>query len=255
MAGTDRKRAVNVTTPTPTIILVDPQLGENIGMSARAMLNCGLVNLRLVRPRDGWPSLKATRAASGADRVIDNVTLFDTTAEAIADLTTVYAATARPRDMIKQVMTPPAAAADIRTRGSAGCGILFGGESMGLKNDDIALADTIIQAPLHPGFSSLNLSQAVLLISHAWYSSEDETPPEDLPMRDTRPATKEELLGFFEQFEAALDETGFIRLEEMRPIMVRNLRTIWHRAQLTEQEVRTLRGVVSSFTRLRRPKE
>lgn len=255
MSGTDRKRAVDVTEPTPAVILVDPQLGENIGMSARAMLNCGLVDLRLVRPRDGWPNLKAARASAGADRVIDNVQLFDTTAEAIADLTTVYAATARPRDLIKPVMTPTAGAADIRARGNSGCGILFGGEAMGLDNDDISLADTIIQAPLHPGFSSLNLSQAVLLIAHAWFTAVDETPAEAIPMRaSTRPATKEELLGFFEQFESALDQSGFMRLTEKRPIMVRNLRAIWNRAKLTDQEVRTLRGVVSSFTQFLGPK-
>ena len=140
---------------TPAVILVDPQLGENIGMVARAMLNCGLTDLRLVRPRDGWPNSKAISAASGADSVIEGAKLFRATKDAITDLSFLYAATARDRNMTKRVVTPTVCAREIRTKGSNGCGILFGGEAKGLKNDDIALADTILSVPLNPGFTSI----------------------------------------------------------------------------------------------------
>jgi len=162
MAGTDRKlmqaktAAMATAETAPAIILVEPQLGENIGMVARAMLNCGLTDLRLVRPRDGWPNSRAGAAASGADIVLENTKLFDTTADAIADLSQVYAATARDRDLTKEVVTPAEAARQIRASENPHCGIIFGGEAMGLNNDDIVLAGKIIKTPLNPGFTSLN---------------------------------------------------------------------------------------------------
>ena len=250
MAGTDKSRAESIG-DGPAIILVEPQMGENIGMAARAMLNSQLGDLRLVRPRDGWPNPKSRNAASGADSVIDGVRVFESTAEAVADLTRVYAATARPRDMIKPVVTPHRGARDMRQAMAAGekVGVLFGGERAGLDNDDIALADTVLQAPLNPAFSSLNLGHAVLIVTYEWYQAADETPAVQLPEGRTQPATKEELVNFFERLESALDDGGFLHIIEKRPVMVRNIRNIFQRANLMEQEVRTLHGIVSCLTR------
>lgn len=257
MAGTDRTRrrakaeapglgAAAFGAAAPAVILVAPQLGENIGMAARAMLNCGLTELRLVRPRDGWPSDTAWTASSGAHEVIRGARVFDTTEEAVADLTRVYAATARPRDMTKPVATPAGAAAEILAEPMP-TGLMFGGEAMGLDNDDVALADTVITVPLNPGFSSLNIAQAVLLVSWELYKLTTEAPPVALEMRGGRPATKAELQGLFDHLEGALDDSGFLHVEEKRPSMVRALRNVFQRAKLTEQEVRTLRGVIASL--------
>ena len=150
----------------PAIILIDPQLGENIGMVARAMLNCGLTDLRLVRPRDGWPSEKAAKASSGADLVIEKARLFNNTSEAIGNLSLVFAATKRERDMTKNAVTPEKAAKEITDVGGIRCGVLFGGEANGLTNDDVSLANSVLTISLNPEFSSLNLSQAVLLIAY-----------------------------------------------------------------------------------------
>ena len=254
MAGTDRSRAASAGVAlAPAIILVAPQLGENIGAAARAMLNCGLEELRLVRPRDGWPNEKALANASGADRVIEGATLFDTTEAAIADLTRVYATTARPRDMIKVVETPRFAASEIRTRLAAGdrVGLLFGPERTGLVNDDIALADAVISVPLNPAFMSLNLAQAVLLVGYEWFQSADDTPGRQLVTNATRPAEKAELLNFFAHLERELDASGFLRNAEKRPSMVRNIRCLFDRAELTEQEIQTLHGIVKELSNLR----
>ncbi len=198
MAGTDSTKQ-DMARGGPAIVLVRPQLGENIGAAARAMYNCGLADLCLVAPRDGWPSEFAVRASAGADAVIGGARLFDSTEDAIAGCNRVFAATARPRDMIKSVMTPAAAALEIRRAeaGGARVGILFGAERTGLDNDDMALADTVIEAPLNPAFNSLNLAQAVLLVSYAWFSAGDDTPDERLELGNTRPATRAELLNFF----------------------------------------------------------
>ena len=165
MAGTDKSRSAD-REGGPVVILVEPQLGENIGACARAMLNCGLTEMRIVNPRDGWPNEKAVANASGADSVLDRAALFDTVADAIADLQRVYATTARRRDMLKPVMTPRAAAREIVAEGKRGerTGVLFGAERKGLHNDDVVLAHTIIEAPLNPAFASLNLAMAVLLV-------------------------------------------------------------------------------------------
>ena len=252
MAGTDRSKADATVglDPAPVIILVRPQLGANIGAAARAMLNFGLTELRLVAPRDGWPNEHANKAASGADTLIDNARLYDTVADAIADLDFVLATTARPRDMVKHVYTPEEGAVRLKAAMASGGtpGVLFGAQRAGLHNDDIALADAVITAPLNPGFSSLNLGQAVLLLSYEWNRQSDRTVADELVMNNTRPASKEELGGFFAHFEAALDETGFLLPKTKRPAMVRNLRNMFQRAELTEQEVRTLRGVVSALT-------
>ncbi len=231
----------------PAVILVDPQLGQNIGMAARAMLNCGLEELRLVRPRDGWPNSAAESAASGADVVLEKARLFDTTAAAVADLHRVYAATARPRGMITPVVTPRQAAAEMRDNVGAGtrAGVIFGPERSGLVNDDIALADAVLSVPLNPAFASLNLAQAVFVVGYEWLIAGSGTPARELSLGATRPATKAELVGLFERLEAALDGRGFLNPVEKRPTMVRNLRNLFQRADLTEQEVRTLHGIVS----------
>lgn len=235
----------------PAIVLVEPQLGENIGMVARAMLNCGLSDLRLVRPREPWPNAKAEAASAGADGVIAGARLFGTTGGAIADLRRVYATTARLRDMTKRVVTPRDLAADLRAQDDRGrsSGILFGKEANGLNNDDVAMADAVVTAPLNPAFSSLNLAMMVLLVGYEWYlGGAAEQPPAGVRMtmpKGTRPAIKQEMLGLFEHLERELDACGFLRLEEKRPIMIRSLRNALGRAGLTEQEVRTLRGVIA----------
>lgn len=247
MAGTNRHRAAQ--SGGPAIVLVAPQLGENIGTAARAMHNCGLTDLRLVAPRDGWPNDKAVAAASGADTVLDKARLYGRTEDAIADLTHVYVTTARDRYMVKRVLTPRTAATEMRALMTDGktCGIVFGPERTGLLNDDIALGDRVIRVPLNPAFSSLNLAQAVLLIGYEWFQSGDETPPRELVAGHSRPATKEELHRFFHHFEEALDQSGFLRTADKRPGMVRNLRNLFQRAECTEQELRTLHGVITAF--------
>jgi len=245
MSGTDRSRIIDLP-PGPAVILIEPQLGENIGMVARAMLNCGLTELRLVRPRDGWPNPLAIAAASGADAVIENAKLFDSTVEAIADLHRVYATTARPRGMVKLIVTPAQAAAELRQEAAAGrkCGLMFGPERSGLVNDDIALADAALTVPLNPAFASLNLAQAVLLVGHAWFLAGDETPPRYLETNAGQPASKAEMENFFHRLEAELDITGFLFPPEKVPSMLRNLRNMFLRMAPTENEVNTLHGVI-----------
>ncbi len=237
----------------PAIILVEPQLGENIGAAARAMLNFGLSELRLVRPRDGWPNEKARSAASGANLVVDHARVYDTTSSAIADLQSVYAMTARPRDVRKDVVVPRLAAQDIRANHSRGlrCGVLFGPERAGLHNYDISLAGTIITVPANPAFSSLNLAQSVLLFGYEYFGLADETPASQHNDGSTWPATADDLAGLFEHLESALRESGFLYPPEKAPTMVRNIRAMLQRARLTEQEVRTLRGVVASLSKRR----
>ncbi len=241
--------------PGFAVILVEPQLGQNIGMAARAMANCGLGELRLVAPRDGWPNPASGAAAAGADRILDQARVFATTADAVADLHTVLATTARPRDMTKGLLTPAAAAAELRRHGATdrvSCGVLFGRESRGLHNDDVTLADAVLHVPLNPSFSSLNIAQAVLLIAYAWLQTADaaEGAAADSEIAhppDTRPANKDEMIGFYEHLERELDACGFLRVPEKRPTMVRNIRNMFGRADLTEQEIRTLRGIVTGL--------
>ena len=255
MAGTDHKKPA--VTGGPAIVLVEPQLGENIGTAARAMANCGLDDLRLVRPRDGWPNDKAVAAASGADSVLYKARLFPSIQAAIGDLSHVYASTARDRYMVKRELTPRHAAEEMRASlaREEPCGILFGPERTGLVNDDVALADTVITVPLNPAFSSLNLAQAVLIVGYEWFTAKTEPRPEILHTGHSRPANKEELLRFFEHFEEALSDSGFLRHPDKRPSMTRNLRNLFQRAQCTEQELRTLHGVITAFMGPRKRRE
>ncbi|MGQ0665115.1 MAG: RNA methyltransferase [Pseudomonadota bacterium] len=233
----------------PAVILVRPQLAENIGAAARAMLNCGLGDLRLVRPRPAWPNVRAIAAAAGAAPIVE-ARLFETLAEAVADLHYVYATTARPREQVKKVVTPSAAAREIRARGRAGerSGFLFGPERTGLENDEVSLADAIITVPLNKDFNSLNLAQAVLITSYEWHRAGDATPRSVLARGRAEAATRAELLGFFARLEAELDACGFLRNPAMRPTMVRNVRNLFHRARLMAHEVRTLHGILTGLT-------
>ncbi|MDO8973078.1 RNA methyltransferase [Reyranella sp.] len=241
----------DVDAATPAVVLVRPQLGENIGMAARAMLNCGLSTLRLVAPRDGWPNERAQRAASGADIVLEKAEVFDTVGEAVADLERVVATTARNRELVQRIVTPRQAATEMHGwigRGER-VGILFGPERTGLENDDMVHADTALSIPLNPQFSSLNMAQAVLLVAYEWTAAGDQTPPERLSDHAARPATKEELQSLFDHLERALDQSGFLRNKEMRPSMVLNLRALLQRAEMTEQEVRTFHGVIKFLSK------
>ena len=240
-----------VSSRAPVIVLVGPQMGENVGAAARAMLNCGLTDLRLVSPRDGWPNDRAQAMATGASRdVVDRARVFESTAAAVADLHQVYATTARRRDMLKPAIGPRALAAEIRDRAADGLrsGVLFGPERAGLDNDDVALASRIVHVPLNPGYSSLNLAQAVLLIAYAWFEAESGAAAPREQTSATAPATSAQLVNLFEHLEQELDASGFLRVAEKRGIMVRNLRSILHRAELREHEVRALHGVVSSLS-------
>lgn len=237
----------------PAIILVGSQLGENIGTVARAMLNFGLTDLRLVNPRDGWHYDRALKASAGASALIENHRLFDSLAAASEDLGFLVATTARTRDMVKPVLTPQKVAHETRARqadiSGPQSGIVFGPERTGLDNEDISLCDAICRVPLNPDFSSLNLAQAVLLLGYEWYQADDETADVQNDMPDTRPATRGELNGMFTHLENALDAAGFLAPPEKAPAMARNIRNMLHRAGLTEQDVRTLRGMINALLR------
>jgi tRNA/rRNA methyltransferase len=248
MAGTDRDR--ELLTGGPVIILVEPQLGENIGMVARAMANFGLSELRLVKPRDGWPNDKARAAASRADHVIDGVALYEDLTAAVADLNFVCATTARQRDNFKPVRGPVESGRILRARVTAGerVGILFGREKFGLYNDEVGLADEIVTFPVNPAFASLNIAQAVLLMSYEWMKSGLETET-DTPFRgpENPPAPKEQLHGLFVHLEAALDTRGYFRPKPKKPKMVDNLRAVLTRPGFSVAELKVLRGIVASL--------
>lgn len=234
----------------PAIILVEPQLGENIGMVARAMANFGLAELRLVNPRDGWPSEKARAAASKADHVIDGVAVFDTLDAAIADLNFVVATTARERDGFKPVRGPVEAGRVLRHRATRGerTGILFGRERFGLSNEEITLADEIVTFPVDPAFASLNIAQAALLMSYEWMKSGlDRETDTAFSSPEMRPAAKEQLFGLFEHLEAALDARGYFRPAAKKYKMIDNLRAVLTRAGFAAAELKVLRGVVASL--------
>ena len=233
----------------PVLILVEPQLPDNIGAAARAMLNFGLDRLRLVNPRPEWPNDRARAVSAGADRVLAEAPVYRALAESVADLKIVYATSARPRDLVKMVMTPEHAAREIRAHTAAGtaCGILFGPERTGLVNDDVALADAVISVPLNPDFSSLNLAQAVLLIAYEWFKSADATPGLVFRHGEYPPADKLHLQSFLDRLEMELAACGFLRTEHMRAAMVRNIHAMFGRMQLTDQEIRTLHGILTEL--------
>ena len=242
-AGTDHTR--QALSGGPAIILVEPQLGENIGMAARAMANFGLSEMRIVRPRERWLNQKTRAAAAGAEFLLDQAQVFASLQEAVADLHFTYATTARERGQGKEVVGPAQAGPVLRGRVADGqkVGIIFGRERTGLENDDIALADAILTYPVNPGYASLNLAQAVLLAGYAWMAGAEAPLPFERKEK-WGPASRDMLLSFFEYLEDQLEERGFFRPAHKRPVMSRNLRNIFHRMQLSEQDVRTLRGMV-----------
>jgi tRNA/rRNA methyltransferase len=248
-AGTDKTRNW-IETPGPTIILVEPQLGENIGAAARVMANFGLSQLRLIKPRDGWPNLQAQRSASGADRVLDDAALFDTLELAIADCTLVLATTARAHDQAKPVISPAEAAAFLAPHVAAGerVAVIFGRERYGLENDEVALADRIVTFPINPAFASLNLAQAVALVAYEWFKlASGGALPFTMP-RKSELAGKHQVQAFFANLERQLDLIEYFRPEDKRATMLVNLRNIFARMQPTTQDIQTLHGIVAALT-------
>ena len=231
-------------------ILSHPQMGENIGASARAMKNCGLSDLRLVAPRDGWPNPSAEAMASGGADVLAGARVFATTAEATADLTLLVATTARTRSQTQQYMTPREAAAALVAHQNTGGrgGLLFGGERAGLTNDEVADANITVNVPLNPEFASLNLAQAVLLMGWecrmAWLESSGDAPTEN---EADAPATLDERAYFYDALEARLGAGGFFASPEMQPVIMRNIKGIFNKANLTYQEIQTLHGVLKAI--------
>ena len=250
MTGREHGAALKPLGNTPVVVLVRPQLADNIGACARAMANGGLFHLRLVAPREGWPQQKAWRNSSGAHRILDEVTVFANVADAVADLQHVFATCPRPRHIIKPVLTARGAAVELREicRRDLRAGILFGPERAGLDNDDMAQADALVRYPLNPAFMSLNLAQAVMVMAYEWWSTEDVTPPRELMTNETRVATKAELENFLTHLVDQLDACGFLRNLPKRPGMVRNIRHFFERGEVTEQELRTLHGIVTELS-------
>jgi tRNA/rRNA methyltransferase len=247
-AGTDKTKRWREG-PGPVVILVEPQLGENIGAVARAMANFGLSRLRLVRPRQAWPNDKARMMAAGADRILDGAELYDTLEGAVADCSFVFATTARAHDQAKPVVGAAEAAAMMAPRVAAGetVALLFGRERNGLENDEVALADRIVTLPVNPAFASLNLAQAVVIVAYEWFKlASGETLPFAMPQKSA-PAPKEQLLAFFASLERELEKVEFFRPPDKRETMQINLRNIFTRMQPTRQDIQTLHGVIMAI--------
>jgi tRNA/rRNA methyltransferase len=247
-AGTDKTRKW-VVQPAPVVVLVEPQLGENIGAAARAMANFGLSRLRLVKPQQGWPNERAHVMASGADRILDQAELFETLADAIADCNYVIAATARSHDQAKPVTGADGAAGTAAGRVAEGqtVALVFGRERNGLENDEVGLADTILTLPVNPAFASLNLAQAVAIVSYEWFKASGAgTLPFAKPEKSP-PAPKEQLLAFFADLERELERIEFFRPHEKRGTMTVNMRNIFTRMEPTQQDIRTLHGVMMAL--------
>jgi len=240
-------------TQKPAIILVNPQLGENIGMVARAMLNCGLTDLRIVNPRDGWPSDRANAASSGAFEWGVVPTIYTSTVDAVSDLHFTLATTARPRGMIKDVYTAHSAMAAAHEKITKGqnVGILFGAERTGLENEDVALANAIITVPLNPDFSSLNLAQAVLLVSYEFMSQGDNTPALQTHTGKTDIAKADAVSNFVVRLLSSLSDADYFKSDDHRPTMERSLTNLISRHQWTEQEISTLHGIVSGLIKVK----
>lgn len=233
-------------------ILINPQMGENIGAAARAMANFGARHLRLVNPRDGWPNERALAMSSGGFDHLDTVEVFSNTQEALQDILTIYATTARPRDMVKPVVTPRQAAQDTQARPQGHkTAFLFGAERTGLENDDVARAHAIITCPTNPDFSSLNLGQGVLMIAYELFIAAAGAKAElssIAPIEDSA-APAAEFDNFFARLQTGLEEGAFFRDAGLKPRMLRNLRTTLLRAQMTSQELNTFHGVIRALMR------
>jgi len=242
---TPSSEAETPVSPTPAIVLVRPQLGENIGKAARAMLNFGLADLRLVAPRDGWPNPSAGPAASGADIVLERARVFDTVAEAVADCPHVYATTVRKRGLIMPVVTPEEAAREIRTQ-SEPCAILFGAERSGLETDEVAIAGKILTVPINPEFRSLNLAQAVILVAYEWSKHEALMVPTQGDPEEPR-ATQGQLEGLIVQLDEALEAKGYYWPPDRTPATKNTIRTILTKAAWSNREVQAMRGIVRAL--------
>ncbi len=246
-AGTDKTKNW-VAQPGPIVVLVEPQLGENIGAAARAMANFGLSQLRLVKPREPWPNPQAQKMAAGADRVLQDARLYDTIEAAIADCTLVFATTARAHDQAKRVVDAAEAAQLMAPRISAGesAAVLFGRERYGLENDEVALADHIVTLPVNPAFASLNLAQAVVIVAYEWFKRAGSGLPFGMPQKSP-PANKHQLNAFVSAVEHELEKVEFFRPPDKRGTMQVNLRNIFSRMQPTQQDIRTLHGVIMAL--------
>ena len=232
------------------MILNEPQLAENIGAVARVMANFGRYDLRLVRPRDGWPQERAWASASGADWPLNDAKVFDRIEDALADLKVVYATTARPRETMLPILTPREAAAELNRASHDGqtIGLLFGGERAGLETLDIALCHAIVTIPIDPKFRSLNLAQAVAVNAYEWRQTVLDRPPA-IFREAPEPAVQEQMIGLFEHLESELETAGFFHPPEKKPAMVRNLRVALGRARFSDQEARTFRGVITALSK------
>lgn len=247
-------RAADRTAAAPVVVLCRTQLGENVGTTARAMLNFGLTELRLVSPECGWPNAKAVAACSGAYPVLNGIELFATVEEAVADLHHVFATTARARELKKPILTAEAAVLQAREAmaGERRVGFLFGAERTGLTNEELLLADAVLSIPLNPDFSSLNLAQAVLLLSYEWFKSADATPAVRAPRKEGEPATKAEVDGLLGQLVDSLDVVDFFKSADRRQGLVRTIKVMIERRSWTRPEVHLFRGIVKELSQGRR---
>lgn len=244
-----KKVPLSAQNQAPVIVLVRPQLAENIGMAARAMMNCGLAELRLVSPREDHLSDKAIAAASGAQSVLENARVFDTLPQAVSDIHLVLATTARRRDMTKPVYSPKKAIETLNASVQKGqkTAVLFGAERTGLENGEIGTANGIIEIPLNPAHSSLNLSQAVLIIGYEWCQSRQTADLSHLETSGTPVATQKEMNAFLDYLENALAARGYFHWPDKQERMKRNVRNIFMRASLTRSEIKTLYAVIKSL--------
>jgi tRNA/rRNA methyltransferase len=247
-AGTDKTKRW-IEQPAPVVVLVETQLGENIGAAARAMANFGLARLRLVKPKQGWPNERAVVMAAGADRILDNAELFETLEEAVADCSFVLATTARNHDQAKPIISAEQAAIEIGPRVASGetVALVFGRERNGLENHEVGMADRIVTLPVNPAFASLNLAQAVVIVGYEWFKRTGAGGTRDAPSKRSPPAAKQQIAAFFADLERELEKVEFFRPEEKRGTMVVNLRNIFHRLEATQQDMRTLHGVIMAI--------
>jgi tRNA/rRNA methyltransferase len=252
-AGTDKTKRW-IEQPAPVVVLVEPQLGENIGAAARAMANFGLARLRLVAPKQAWPNERAVVMAAGADRILDNAQLYDTLEQAVADCSFVLATTARNHDQHKPIIDAAQAAVEMAPRVAGGetVALVFGRERNGLENHEVGMADRIVTLPVNPAFASLNLAQAVVIVAYEWFKQTGKGATREPASRRSPPAAKQQIQAFFADLERELEKVEFFRPEEKRGTMVVNLRNIFHRLEATQQDMRTLHGVVMAIAQGRK---
>ncbi len=255
MSGTNHAKDEGWAGPQPVFVLVEPQMGENIGSAARAMWNFGLEHMSLVNPRDGWPNPKAEAMASGAARVLDNVAVTETTGQALQQMNFTFATTARTRDLTKPVMTPEAAMAKAHSLIAQGqkVAVMFGPERAGLANEDVVQANALISVPVNPAFASLNLAQCVLLLAYEWRRLAGTDLGERMDMAGAEFAQTIEVQKLMERLEGALDETGFFWPEDKAESMILTLRNMMSRMPLTQPDVRTFHGIIKALQKGARP--